>query len=113
MRISIKLVLIGVMAASTNLSACVCAADIIQGFTSTRNYIVGQNVNPMTSNVRNQLIPKVNQNKADIDAQNELLRVLIKAEQAKGFQYKKMIFLLQQQRSLFGTEPSKEAVPVQ
>lgn len=112
MRRTVKTVLVGVALGYSNLSACVCSADIIQAFTSTRSYIVDQNVNPMTSNVRNQLIPKVNQNKADIDAQNELLRVLIKAEQAKGFQYKKMIFLLQQQRSLFGTEPNYEAVPV-
>jgi len=112
MRRTVKSILVGVTLGYSNLSACVCAADIIQAFTSTRSYIVDQNVNIITANVRTQLIPSINQNKADIDAQNDLLELMIKAEKLKAMQYKKMIFLLQQQRSLFGTEPNYEAVPV-
>lgn len=83
--------------------ACVCAEDILQAFNNTTQFIAQDNVSVISSNINTNLIPKINENTEQIMQQNETLSRLIKAEQYKAMQYKRILFLLYQKKSLHNT----------
>lgn len=83
--------------------ACVCEPDISSAFNSTTQFIAKDNVSVISENINSNLIPKIKENTEQLKQQNETLAKLIKAEQYKAMQYKRMLFLLYQKRSLHNT----------
>ena len=88
-----KIVLIFFVAVGS-LYACVCAADIISGFTSSKTHIV-TTINQATTEIESGLIPALERNIDDIKKQNEELRKLLIAYMQNAEQKREISFMLE------------------
>ena len=77
-----------------SLYACVCAGDIISGFTSSKTHIV-TTINQATTEIESGLIPALDKNIEDIKKQNEELKKLLVAYMQNAEQKREISFLLE------------------
>lgn len=83
----------------SSLQACLCAGDVVQGFSNATNNIVKVLTNAETE-IYSNVIPAINKNIADIEEQNKILDKIIVAYKERNIQKKELIFLLTKLKEL-------------
>lgn len=83
----------------SSLQACLCAGDVVQGFSNATNNIVKVLTNAETE-IYSNVIPAINKNIADIEEQNKILEKIIAAYTERNIQKKELIFLLTQLKNM-------------
>lgn len=88
-----KLIAILSLGVITSLNACLCTADIVQGFSNSTNEIL-----PVLQSAKNEIDTNVNpalrKNIQDIEEQNRILGKIITGYVKRNEQKKELIYLL-------------------
>ena len=90
-----NIIILIISAITLSAAGCLCKPEINGIFNDIEKYVVSDYVNPTSNNIENILIPQINTNQESIDAQNEVLEHLLKAEKLKSLEAKKLTFLLE------------------
>lgn len=89
-----KRILLVCVALAGSVYACVCAGDIIGGFSTSKIHIV-TTINQATQEIETGLIPAIDKNIEDIKKQNEELTKLLVAYMQNAEQKREITFMLE------------------
>ena len=88
-----KIIAILSLVGITSLNACLCSADIIQGFSSSTNQILSV-LQSAEMGINTNINPAIRKNIQDIEEQNRILDKIIVGYVRRNEQKKELIYLL-------------------
>jgi hypothetical protein len=94
-----KIIAILSLVAITSLNACLCSADIIQGFSSSTNQILSV-LQSAEQEINTNINPAIRKNIQDIEEQNRILDKIIAGYVKRNEQKKELIYLLKKLKGM-------------